>query len=246
MNIVPAKSNSPDGGYGWVIVAACFIISFIGDGIVFSFGIVFLELVHSLDMDPSTAALTGSTFNGLMHMPGIVICPLVYTFSYRVIASAGAVLMLVSFSLCLIFNTTAAIVTLYGVLSGFGMCAAYFSSVLAASDYFDTKKNLALGIAMSGSCFGPVFLAPFFKFILHSHGWKGVIISQIGMSVACLLASLTLKRLNFKVMATKNELESNEIKTIMTSTTSCETLKGEKIHQKVCFITKRVWRPYIV
>ena len=219
MNVAPGKFNSPDGGYGWVIVATCFLMSFIGDGIVFSFGVVLLELVQSLDMPASSAALVGSTFNGVMHMPSIVICPLVYTFSYRLVASAGSILMIVSFSLCLIFQTTTAMVTFYGIMGGFGMCAAYFSSVLATTDYFDTKKNLAFGIAMSGSCFGPVFIAPFFQFIMRKEGWKGVIISQIGMSVACLLASLTLRGLNTKIGPLAEESDS-ETKAILAHSTA--------------------------
>ena len=34
----------PDGGWGWVVVAASFLVNMIADGVTFSFGVLFVEL----------------------------------------------------------------------------------------------------------------------------------------------------------------------------------------------------------
>jgi hypothetical protein len=40
-----SKKKIPDGGYGWVIVFASLMVSLIADGVSFSFGLVYTELL---------------------------------------------------------------------------------------------------------------------------------------------------------------------------------------------------------
>lgn len=41
----PSKKKIPDGGYGWVIVFASLMVSLIADGVSFSFGLIYSELL---------------------------------------------------------------------------------------------------------------------------------------------------------------------------------------------------------
>lgn len=41
----PMKKKIPDGGYGWVIVFASLMVSLIADGVSFSFGLLYSELL---------------------------------------------------------------------------------------------------------------------------------------------------------------------------------------------------------
>lgn len=40
-----AKKKIPDGGYGWVVVFASLMVSLIADGVSFSFGLLYSELL---------------------------------------------------------------------------------------------------------------------------------------------------------------------------------------------------------
>lgn len=54
----------PDGGFGWVIVAASFLCNLIVDGIAYTFGIFFGEFVRFYDAPKGKVAWVGSLLSG--------------------------------------------------------------------------------------------------------------------------------------------------------------------------------------
>ena len=57
----------PDGGWGWVVCFATFLCMTIMDGILFSFGVFFLQLLEYFKESKGKTAWVGSTLMG-MHM----------------------------------------------------------------------------------------------------------------------------------------------------------------------------------
>ena len=55
----------PDGGYGWIILCASFVVNFLVDGVCFSFGIFFLEFLDHYDEGKETTSWVGSVLNGM-------------------------------------------------------------------------------------------------------------------------------------------------------------------------------------
>ena len=64
---------APDGGYGWVVCAVAFAISFISDGILFSYGILMPEIIQSFNCSASSAALIGGLQNGITYFLAMLI-----------------------------------------------------------------------------------------------------------------------------------------------------------------------------
>ena len=54
----------PDGGFGWVIVAASFLCNLIVDGIAYTFGIFFGDFVRYYDAPKGKVAWVGSLLSG--------------------------------------------------------------------------------------------------------------------------------------------------------------------------------------
>ena len=66
-DVVPV---APDGGWGWLVVLAGFLVHFILDGIGYTFGIMLKPLVEHYDSDPATVVWAGSLLCGVNMLSG--------------------------------------------------------------------------------------------------------------------------------------------------------------------------------
>ncbi len=62
--------SAPDGGWGWVVVAASFLVNMIADGVTFSFGILFIELQEEFQESKAATAGVVSLFHAVPLLSG--------------------------------------------------------------------------------------------------------------------------------------------------------------------------------
>ena len=60
----------PDGGWGWVVVIAGFMVHFLLDGINYTFGIMMPSIVEDFGSDPGTVVWAGSLLVGVNMLTG--------------------------------------------------------------------------------------------------------------------------------------------------------------------------------
>ena len=63
----------PDGGWGWVVVAASFFCNFVVDGITYSFGIFLSVLVDDLKESKAKVSLIISLMSGCYLIAGMIV-----------------------------------------------------------------------------------------------------------------------------------------------------------------------------
>jgi len=61
----PRVTLPPDGGWGWVVVAAAFFANLIVDGVTYTFGIIMSELLDHFEAGKGKTALVGSLIPGV-------------------------------------------------------------------------------------------------------------------------------------------------------------------------------------
>lgn len=64
------KQKIPDGGWGWLVVFACFIINMMSDGVSFTFGLLYIEFLHEFGASKSATSWIGSLFMALPLLAG--------------------------------------------------------------------------------------------------------------------------------------------------------------------------------
>lgn len=179
--------------YGWVVVAAAFVLSAVIFGTRYSFGVFFKSLERDFEL---TRAATSGVFSVYMTV-AIAFAVLggwaLDRYGPRIIV----LLMGVFTGLSLILTSRASLpwhlFTSYGLLFAIGTGAAYTVLMSTTSRWFDRKRGLALGIVSAGTGLGTVVMAPFATYLIANFGWRmafiiiGIIAGLVIVSLANLL-----------------------------------------------------------
>lgn len=170
-----------DGGYGWVIVFASFIINVIVDGVCFSFGVFYIEFLDYYGESKSKTSWVGSVLNGMYLSMGPIVSALATKYGCRNVAIAGSILASCSFIASTFSPNVSTLIFLYGGLGGMGFGLMYLPAIVVVGFYFKKRRALASGMAVCGSGIGAFVLAPVSLVLITYFGWKGAtwIISAI-------------------------------------------------------------------
>ncbi|KFY93537.1 hypothetical protein V500_03674 [Pseudogymnoascus sp. VKM F-4518 (FW-2643)] len=157
VNDIPAYTNAeypPDGGYGWICVAACFNINCFTWGVVASYG-VFLGYYLENDIYPSATDIDFALIGGLNFSMAMLVSPIVTVITRR---CGIHVPMLMGITFQTAGFIAASFATLIwhlyltqGILVGFGVGFTYIPSIAILSQWFGKRRSLANGISAAGS-----------------------------------------------------------------------------------------------
>lgn len=81
-----------DRGYAWVIVFASFMINFVIDGIIYSFGRTMAELSTELNTPITRISVIGSLQQGLFYLMGPITSAFLNRFGFKIVVFTGAIL----------------------------------------------------------------------------------------------------------------------------------------------------------
>ncbi|XP_043792167.1 monocarboxylate transporter 3-like isoform X2 [Apis laboriosa] len=175
----------PDGGWGWVIVAASFMCNLFVDGIIFSFGVFLNDISDAFAVSKARVALVGSLQSGFYLMAGPFVSALANRYGFRLVAILGSVISCSAFVLSYFSTSIEFLYISYGVLGGIGAGLIYVPAVITTGFYFERWRALATGIAVCGSGIGAFLLAPISDVLVKRFGWRGALLFQAGMLLNC-------------------------------------------------------------
>ncbi|XP_043247652.1 uncharacterized protein LOC122394681 isoform X2 [Amphibalanus amphitrite] len=180
------ERHAPDGGWGWVVVAASFVVNMIADGIGFSFGVFFVEFLRSFGASKGTTAWLGSIFLALPLLLGPLASSLVDRFGCRRCTVAGSLLASAGFLLSYFANSMELLFVTFSILPGIGLSVCYVAAVVIVAYYFEQRRSLATGISVCGTGVGTFLFPPLVEHLLQEYGWRGalLVLSAILLNVA--------------------------------------------------------------
>ena len=239
---------APDGGFGWVVVAASFLTNMIADGVTFSFGIMFEEFQQEFSSSAAVTAGVVSVFHAVPLLTGPIATYLTDRFGCRAVTIWGSLLASLGFLAAAFSHHIALLYFFFGVMSGFGLSLVYVASIIIVAYYFETKRSFATGIAVSGSGIGTFLFAPFTQWLMDNYGgWRGACIILAGIFLNMILCGLMFKELEWKRRMSRassaRSLSSPEIEELRAALQSGDLLTEEEEEEEVRIASSLVTIP---
>jgi MFS family permease len=180
------KSRSPIY-YGFVIVLAGFILTMMGRGIFYIYGVFFKSLENEFDWN---AAVTSGAFSISVFISGV--CGILAgrmcdKYGPRVVIVFCAVLLSMGYILMSVVHNTLQFYLLYGILISAGVSGFWAPLLSTLARWFTYKRGLMTGIVTGGISFGTLFLPPLATQLIDAFDWR---ITYVIMGVTVLVVSI--------------------------------------------------------
>ncbi|CAG9584926.1 unnamed protein product [Danaus chrysippus] len=170
----------PDGGWGWVVVAASFLIATVADGLAFSYGLLQIKFVDFFEKSEAKTSLIGSLFISVPLIAGPIMSALVDRYGCKKMTIVGGIASTIGFVAASYSNTVETLYITYGIVAGLGMGLLYVTAVVSIAYWFEKRRNLAVGLGSCGVGFGTFIYSPLTTYLLDEYGWRGALLLLAG------------------------------------------------------------------
>jgi len=180
--------------YGWVVVVAAFIITFITCGVNFSYGVLFLPIVNEFGWSRGLASavmlVAGITYAVTLPFTGI----LADRFGYKWVLATSAGFLSLGLILSSQIQELWQLYVFTGLLVGLSISASFAIPVALVSLWFTRKQGLAVGVATLGISLGTATIPLLISYLITSGGWRSTLLmAGIATAILCIPATLLMR-----------------------------------------------------
>jgi MFS family permease len=179
--------------YGWAIVAAALITAATLVGIRFSFGVFFKSLETEFGLTRAATSSVFSAYTLLTAAFAVIGGWALDKYGPRLVVSVMGLLTGLSLLATSQADSLWQIFLSYSLLLSMGTGGTISVLMSVVSRWFYKRRGFALGIAMSGTGLGTLFMAPLSAYLISNLGWRmsyvslGVVAWLVVISMAMLL-----------------------------------------------------------
>ncbi|CAF2733959.1 unnamed protein product [Rotaria sp. Silwood2] len=162
----------PDGGFGWVVLVACFLINLIIDGFIYAFGAISNDLRDHFKCQEWASSLIIGLAGGFYMLSAPVASALCNKWGCRRIGIIGSVIAACAIAASIFSPHIVIMWLLFGVIAGTGMGFIYLPSIVMVGYYFEEKRAIATGIVTAGTGVGIMGFGPLARLLFNLFRWK--------------------------------------------------------------------------
>lgn len=205
-----AEARPPDGGWGWVVVFAAFMVNLFSDGVTFSFGVIYVEFLNYFGESKAKTAWIGSLFMAMPLLSGPIASFLTDRYGCRNVTVVGSIMASAGFILSAFTDSIEMLYFTFGILAGFGLSLCYVAAVVIVAYYFEKRRSFATGLSLCGSGIGTFIFAPVTQLLIENYGWRGSVVILAGIFLNMGVCGLLMRDLEWTVL--KRKKMNNQMK----------------------------------
>ncbi|XP_060802973.1 monocarboxylate transporter 14-like [Amyelois transitella] len=202
----------PDGGWGWVVVAASFLIATVADGLAFSYGLMHDKFVDHFGQSEAKTSVIGSLFISVPLIAGPIMSALVDRYGCRNMTILGGVASTIGFVAASLSNSVEVLYVTYGLMAGIGMGLLYVTAVVSIAYWFEKRRNLAVGLGSCGVGFGTFVYSPLTTYLLEEYGWRGALLLLAGTVLNVCICGAVMRDPEWLILEQKKQRKLNHAK----------------------------------
>ncbi|XP_026499024.2 uncharacterized protein LOC113402887 [Vanessa tameamea] len=221
----------PDGGWGWVVVAASFLIATVADGLAFSYGLLQIKFVDYFEASEAKTSLIGSLFISVPLIAGPIMSALVDRYGCKKMTIVGGVSSTIGFVAASYSNSVETLYITYGLIAGLGMGLLYVTAVVSIAYWFEKRRNLAVGLGSCGVGFGTFVYSPLTTYLLDEYGWRGALLLLAGTVLNVCVCGAVMRDPEWLILEQKKQRRLSKAKRASSSTSiSAKSGGGESMY----------------
>ena len=230
--------------YGWIIVAVALVSMAFWLGIRTSFSIFYVALLEDFPWTRAGSAGVQSIALITYTLLAPLVGGLIDRFGPRRVVVPGILILASGLMLCSSIKTLNQFYLFYGVVMGSGITAIgiiTYSAVLA--HWFEKKRGLASGIAVSGMGLGTFLLVPLSQSLISMFGWRMTFIITGALVLIILLPAnaLFLRHKPSDVGQYPDGYKLPEGLSVAPNSTNCMNEMASHWTLKLAFLSRRFW-----
>lgn len=172
-HLTTARQAYPgNGSRAWLACGLALVALFAAFGLFYSYGVFFPAIINEFDVGLGQGAVFFSVASLLNLGLGCVTGPLCDRIGPRPLLMTGGLLVGAGLWLTAHAHSLAAAYISYGIGVGIGCSCVFVPVVTAVGRWFEVRRTLALGIAVSGIGLGTLAVAPLSAILIDEYGWR--------------------------------------------------------------------------
>jgi MFS family permease len=188
------SAAAPRFFYGWIILAACFLITMVASGTMMAFGVFITPLADDMGWSHSALSFTYALASIVSGVGMLAVGSLLHTRSLRLILLIGGLVHGVGLYMASTATTIEAFYLWYGVLAALGRSTFIISTTTLITRWFEHRRGMAMGLMMAGNGVGPFIFSPLVTWLIVNWDWQMAFAATgIGMTVLLILSCLLIR-----------------------------------------------------
>ncbi|CAL9698898.1 unnamed protein product [Knipowitschia caucasica] len=219
-NVYPA---APDGGWGWMVALAFFVVEVFTYGTIKIFGIFLQDLIGEFGESNTRVSWIVSICVFVMAFNGPLSSVLTTRFGFQPVVMFGG-LLICSGTIATSFTTSVNQMYLtYGIVAGFGYCLTFLPTVTILAQYFNQRRSLVTALASTGESLSMFALAPAFSALRDKIGWRQTMVVIGALQSTVIIAGAMLRPI---VIDPSLKKESEDTKSSSKETNKADSAKN--------------------